>query len=135
MIKRTLIIGRWVVDFYFAEKGYDIHGVVAGLYDCGATSLIIRRAVDLMMDCDYNCGFTFTNPDRKRAVVLIGPTTSGKEFVDTLTHEIHHLAVSIAAELGVDLEGESPAYIAGDSARALAEVVCELGCPCCHDDK
>ena len=32
----------------------------------------------------------------------------------------------------IDLESESPAYIAGDSARALADVVCELGCRHCH---
>lgn len=132
MLHRVLKIGRWAVDFYFAEKDYDIHGVVAGLYDCGATSRIIRQAVTLMMECDYNCGFTFANPERKRAAVLIGPTTSGEEFLDTLVHEIHHLAVAIASELGVDLEGESPAYLAGDSARALAETVCELGCSHCN---
>lgn len=64
--------------------------------------------------------------------MAIGPTTSGAEFQDTLVHEVHHLAVAIAAELGIDLESESPAYIAGDSARALADVVCELGCRHCH---
>ena len=132
MIKRTLKIGRWAVDFLFAKKDYDIHGVVACLYDCGATSRIIRQAVSLMMDCEYNCGFTFANPEQKRALVLIGPATSGEEFTNTLVHEVHHLAVAIASELGIDLESETPAYLSGDSARDLADVICELGCPCCH---
>lgn len=38
----------------------------------------------------------------------------------------------MAAEgLGIDLESETPAYIAGDSARELADVVCNFGCRHC----
>jgi len=129
-----------MVDFLFAIDRYDIDGVLGCLYDAGAPGWVMDRAEDLMLSCDYNCGFTFSqqnyyhfiNRDKHRAVVLIGPTSSGEEFIDTFVHEVHHLAVAIASDLGVDLESESPAYIAGDSARALAEVVCELGCPCCH---
>ena len=134
MIHRVLKVGSWVVDFLFATKRYDIDGVVACLYDTGAPEWAVEQATELMEGCSYNCGFTFSNRERHRAVVLIGPTTSGEEFLDTLTHEIHHLAVAIASELGIDLESETPAYIAGDSARALAEVVCELGCPNCHEN-
>ena len=92
----------------------------------------MKNAGELMSKGEYNTGFTYTNPWNRRAVVVIGPTTSGAEFTDTLTHEIHHLAVAIASELGIDLESETPAYLAGDSARALAEVVCELGCEHCR---
>lgn len=67
----------------------------------------------------------------KEALVVIGPTTSSAEFLDTLTHEIHHLAVVVANSLGIDLESETPAYISGDSTRALADVVCRLGCDNC----
>lgn len=132
MIHRALIIGRWMVDFLFCKNGFDEDGVLACLRDCGASGFTMEQADDLMRTCDYNCGFTFANPKKKRAVVVVGPTTSGAEFTDTLVHEIHHLAVAIAAELGIDLEGETPAYVAGDAARALADVVCELGCSHCH---
>lgn len=70
--------------------------------------------------------------EMRKALVVIGPTTSGKEFQDSLIHEIHHLAVAIAKSLGVNLEGETPAYISGDSARELAGIVCELGCDQCR---
>lgn len=148
MIHRVLRIGRWVVDFLFAPSGYDIEGTLACLYDCGASRRVMRQAEDLMLgcemqrasegpeglmyDCGFNQGFTYANPDYLRATVVVGPTTSGAEFQDTLVHEIHHLAVAVAANLGFDLEGEGPAYISGDTARALAEVVCKLGCPHCH---
>lgn len=90
------------------------------------------EAEELMSEGGYNTGFTYANPGIHRAVVVVGPTTSGAEYIDTLVHEIHHLAVAIASELGIDLESETPAYLAGDSARALAEVVCELGCEHCR---
>lgn len=128
MIHRVLPIGRWTVDFLFAETKYDIDGIVSCLRHADAPRRIIGQAVDLMERGDPNTGFTYTNARLFRAVVCIGPTTSGGEFQDTLVHEIHHLAVAIARELGVDLEGETPAYLAGDTMRAFADVVCKLGC-------
>jgi len=133
MIQKVLVIGRWVVDFLFAEEDYDIPGVIACLWDAYAPLYISEQAEDLMKSCEYNCGFTYANPYHKRAVVLIGPTTSGAEFLDTLTHEVHHLAVAIAQGLGIDLESEGPAYLSGDTARALAEVVCRMGCSHCRE--
>jgi hypothetical protein len=128
MYHRVLKVGRWVVDFLFAERKYDIEGIVSCLRHAEAPRRIIDQAVDLMEEGSQNTGFTYTNARVFRAVVCIGPTTSGGEFQNTLVHEIHHLAVSIARELGVDLEGETPAYLAGDTMRAFADVVCKLGC-------
>lgn len=128
MRHKVLGIGRWVVDFLFATKEYDIDGVLACLWDAGAPLSVLDQAKDLMLSCDYNCGFTYAKERKRRAVVLIEPTTSGDEFLDTFTHEVHHLAVAIASSIGVDLEGETPAYLTGDTTRALAKIICELGC-------
>lgn len=128
MLHRVLSVGRWVVDFLFATKRYDIDGVLACLYDAYAPDEIMEQAEELMLSCRYNCGFTYTNQSKRRAVVLIGPTTSGDEFQNTLVHEIRHLADAIAKSLGVPLDSERPAYISGDTAKALTEVICELGC-------
>ena len=132
MIKRELNIGRWHVEFFFCPDGYDEDVLLDCLYDFGASGKIMREVMSLMETREPNMGFTFSNPVEHLAIVAIGPTSSGAEFQDTLVHEVHHLAVAIASELGIDLESESPAYIAGDSARALADVVCELGCRVCH---
>jgi len=131
MIRRTLTIGRWEVEFYFAPDGYDTDELMERLYALGASVRDMRRALDLMESGEPNTGFTFPNPVERIAVVAIGPTTSGAEFQNTLVHEVHHLAVAIARGLGIDLRGEGPAYIAGDSALALADVLCKLGCSHC----
>lgn len=121
-----------MVDFLFSKLDYDDEAVLACLYEIDADFEVMRQANRIMEDDKLNCGFTFSNPDLKRALVVIGPTSSGKEFIDTLTHEVHHLAVAIADSLGHDLESEVPAYLAGDAARALAETVCEFGCSHCR---
>lgn len=131
MIRRVLYIGRWKVDFLFAVDSYDREEVLSRLYDTGASGDVMRR-IERLMDKSENTGFTFTNPELYKAVVAVGPTSSGEEFVDTFVHESYHLAVAIASRIGIDLEGETPAYIAGDSARELADIVCRLGCPCNH---
>lgn len=132
MIHRVLPIGRWTVDFLFAETKYDIEGIVSCLRHAEAPRRIIDQAVDLMDRGELNTGFTYTNARLFRALVCIGPTSSGAEFQDTLTHEIHHLAVAIARELGIDLESETPAYLAGDTMREFADVVCKFGCEHCN---
>ena len=132
MIERTLKIGRWLVDFLFAVSGYDEEGVLVRLYDIGATPRVMRRASTIMESGKKNRGFTFANENLRQAVIVIGPTTDGYEFQNTLVHEIHHLAVAIASSLGIDLEGETPAYIAGDTAMDLAEVICRFGCRECN---
>lgn len=132
MRSRLLFIGRWVVYFLFAEDKYEPSEILPVLYEFGAPDEIIDHVEELI---DSNCpdtGFTYADESIYRALVVIGPSSSGEEFIDTLVHEVHHLAVAIASKLGIDLEGEVPAYLSGDSARELADLICELGCPRCR---
>lgn len=135
MIHRVLNIGHWVIDFLFAVDGYDEEGVLSCLYDIGAPLEVMRRAGEIMEKGNLNCGFTFSNPGLKRALCVVGPTSSGGEFTNTFVHEIRHVADAIAKSIGYELDGELPAYISGDAAMALAEVVCELGCEHCRGVK
>lgn len=132
MLHESLKIGRWNVDFLFAPDGYDTEEALTYLYYADASDYIMKKAYHILEANEDNTGFAFTNEDMREAVVVIGPTTSGGEFVDTLSHEIYHVAVSIAESIGVDLSGEEPAYIAGDTIRELIEVVCKLGCDKCR---
>lgn len=132
MIHEELSIGKWHIDFLFAPKGYDTEEALMYLYDADATDDILVRAYHILEDGDDNTGFTYTNSDMKSAVVVIGPTTSGAEFVNSLVHEIYHIATAIAGSIGYDLRGENPAYMIGDSAMELAQVICDLGCDECR---
>ena len=132
MIERNLYVGRWTVHFLFAVEEYDKELIGKYLYDADAPDEVIDQAYDIMMNGGYNCGFTYSNPEVYKAIVVIGPTTNGSEFLNTVVHEVHHLAVAVAENLGIDLEAETPAYIAGDTALELAEVICHFGCSLCN---
>lgn len=132
MKMHLLRIGRWHVEFYFCPDGFDIDTLLERMNDFGSTSSVMRRALSLMEADKPNTGFSFFNPEEHLAIVAVGPTSDGAEFLDTLVHELHHLAVAIATGLGIDLDGEGPAYISGDSARALADTICNLGCSHCN---
>lgn len=135
MIHRVLKINRWVIDFIFAEGGYDDEAVLAFLYDVDAPYDIMVRANRIMESGKYNRGFTFGNPALHRAVVVVGPTTSAKQFLNTFSHEVDHLSDIIAESLGVKDEREGTSYLSGETTMALAEVICELGCEHCRQVK
>lgn len=134
MIHRVIAVGKWVIDVLIAEEDYDIEGVLSCMYEIDASYHWMRRANEIMKSGGMNKAFTYSNADRRRAVVVIGPTTSGKEFQDSVVHELLHLAVHIVSAEGLDVESEDPAYLAGDGARELADIICEMGCPNCNPD-
>lgn len=133
MIHRVLRVFGWIVDFLFAKLDYDEDGVIACVREIGANKKVVRSVMDMMDSGRLNCGFTFSNPEIKRAVICIGPTSSSKQFVNTLSHEIHHLVVAIAESLGYDLDAEEPAYLTGDTTMALIDTICQFGCSHCSD--
>ena len=132
MLRRDLKIGRWLVEFYFCQDGFDVDIILDRLFDFGAGAKVMRRALALMESGEPDRGFTFANEYDRVALVLIGPTTSGREFQNTMVHELRHLVNGIAHSLGVPLDSEPPSYIAGGSAMALADVICRLGCDSCR---
>lgn len=134
MIQRDLEIGRWHVEFYFAPDGYDIDTILDRLFDFGAGGRVMRRALNLMDSGKRNRGFTFCNPFERVALVLIGPTTNGKQFQNTFVHELRHLINGIASSLGIDLQSERASYMTGDAALELADIVCRFGCEHCQGD-
>ena len=103
----VLLLGRWIIDFLFCDEKYDKKAVLGYLYDADAPYPVMRKAANLMDSDDANSGFTFNNAAEHRIVVVIGPSDNSEEFIDTLVHELHHVAVAIADYNGLDLDGRS----------------------------
>lgn len=131
MIRKTIEVGDWVLDVLFLPDSYDVEDVLDHMYDMDASYATMVEAKKLMESGSDNTGFLFANPQNMKALLCVGPSSSGSEFLDSVVHEVHHFAVSVADELGKDLTGEFPAYVAGDTIRELADIVCVLGCKSC----
>ncbi len=82
-----------------------------------------------------NCGFTFSNSDRRLCLTWVGPQTEGSEWVNTTVHEIIHVAIAVSADAGIDPYTESFAYLVGDITEQVADIICLLSCDHCREGK
>lgn len=130
MIRRLLHTDGWTVHFFFAPDGYDEEELLDLLYDLDASDEILVQASRKIRARRPNEGFAYSNPYLREAVIVVGPAVSGEQYLNSIVHEIHHHSVAIADDMGADLKGEAPAYIAGDTAEVLVDVICMLGCGC-----
>jgi len=134
MIHRALRVRDWTVDFLFVNRRNDPDGVLAVLQSYGAPAVLLEQAEDLM-DAGPNCGFTFSNSDRRLCLSWIGPQTEGKEWVNTTVHEIVHVAIAVSADAGIDPYTETFAYLVGDITEQISDLLCLLSCDYCREEK
>lgn len=133
MIHRALRVQGWTCDFFFVLGRNDTEAIMACLLDYGATEAIAFRAYEIMEGGEVDCGFTFSNSDRRRALSWVGPQSEGKQWINTSVHEIIHVAASIAEAEGIDPHGEEFAYLCGDITQEIADILCDLACDRCRE--
>lgn len=134
MIHRALRVRDWTVDFLFAHRRNDPVGVLAVLRSYGAPASLVEQA-DELMAAGPNCGFTFSNSDRRLCLTWIGPQTEGSEWVNTTVHEIVHVAIAISSDAGIDPYTETFAYLVGDITEQVSDLLCLLACDHCREGK
>lgn len=133
MLVRRIQVRRWDVLFYFSFDKSDMGRILEALVWAEAPDSILSKVSENISAGQFNEGFCYSNPGRRRTVVGIGETSSGPEFLDTTIHEIVHVTQDIAREDVIEPWGEEFAYLAGDISRTISHVVCEMSCPHCRD--
>lgn len=134
MIHRALRVRGWTCDFFFALGRNDAEAVMACLFDYGAPDEIAIRAFEIMETGLDDCGFTFSNSDRRRTLSWIGPQSEGKQWINTAVHEIIHVAMAVAQAEDIDPFSEEFAYLCGDVTQEIADILCELACDRCREE-
>lgn len=132
MLFRKTHILQWEVTFLFDYDEYDKGSILRQLLYCGAPDSIINRVSRNIDAGRLDEGFTFSEPLRKCSIVGIGRTSSGPEFLSSFCHELRHLTDDIASGEGMSLKGEKVAYLTGEVARRVSDVVCQISCPHCR---
>lgn len=70
---------------------------------------------------DYpNRGFIYTDKECRCSLIAIGWSTSWKQEVNTIAHEVYHLSEHICKGCGLSTDGEPPAYVVSE----LIDKVC-----------
>lgn len=134
MITRDINISKygWQARIFFAISRYEIDDVTKALEEIGCPGKIYAQAVKQMERGEVNTGFTYSNKALRRSVMLVGRTSSGAQFVNSFSHELRHLSDDIASTYGMEMAGEEVAYLTGDIAQKLSDVVSHLSCEHCR---
>ncbi|MBQ7280556.1 MAG: hypothetical protein IJR13_07545 [Bacteroidales bacterium] len=123
----------WEVTIYYDSERKHADEILRTLEDVGCDDETYFRAEESLLRGDRNSGLTYTNDKKRESVIVLSKTTTREEFANTWFHELIHCAIHIAMATGLDLQGETMAYIGGDLAMAMHPVAARLMCPTCND--
>lgn len=133
MRRQVLPLAKWkwlCLVYYDAGRNTDVMEILSELDGLGASSRDKARVWRCLGKGTLNTGFTYSNPDLRQSIMVIGRTDSAGEFQDTYDHEKGHLAMHIAETDGIDPYGETYQYLAGDIGKMTYPLAREFLCDC-----
>ena len=125
--------GYWLATVIYVPQDRDMPTVAEALSDLGCTDGEISETWRLMTE-EWNRGYTWSNPHRRRSITLIGRATDWPQFFDTVMHETGHIRDEIMKAYDIMNYGEPPAYTQGEIGRQMAPMIRRIACPCCGKD-
>ena len=132
MIIRDIYIEqyRWHVHCYFAVNKYYTEEILDMLESLGCSYSVYDRVAVKMEQNDLNTGFTYSNKSARETLMVIGKASSNAEYINSISHELRHLCDDIASVTNMQTSGEEVAYLTGDVASQIADVIQVLVCNC-----
>lgn len=125
MNSSTIFIPRygWRVELFTDFDCDDTDMILQALknIDCDKESL--RKAEYNMWQCEKNTGLTYTSPRYRTSVAVVYKTTSFKEFLNTLSHEVAHICAHITRSFPIRLTEEEFCYMLGDLMADLSDII------------
>lgn len=133
MIRKTIRLEcahGWYVECFFAVTHYDVAEIMNALTDAGADAKTLGRAYENLSSGSLNTGMCYSGDGQ--SVLVVSCVTSPAQFLNSIVHELHHLASHIASALGYDQKGEEACYIAGETAEKIYPVASKYLCKHCR---
>lgn len=138
MIYRELYIPKydWLVQVFYHVTCFWTDEILDCLRNIGCPPDKLEEAYQNLTACKLNTGLTYSNYHFRESVMVIGKTSSYREFVNSLFHESRHLTDHISVALELEVGGEPIAYLAGDIGASIADEIKLFICDCrCHKDE
>ncbi len=133
MIRQTIYLERahgWKVTAFYAVTHYEMEEIMQALTSAGADESSLDRAYENLSSDNLNTGLCYSG--NGESVLVISCVTSPAQFLNSLVHELHHLASHIASALGYDQKGEEVCYIGGETAKQMYPVASKFLCEHCR---
>lgn len=135
MIRQTINITecQWKVLAYYAVDAYYTNEIATQLQNIGCNREYLERATYNMNSGQLNHGLCYSNMQTRQSILVIGLTSSAEQFLNSLTHELHHLTCHICEAMKIDINSEQAAYICGDIAMQTYKHTAKLLCKHCRN--
>jgi hypothetical protein len=101
------------------------------LFYAGIDGSKAKQAYENLNSGELNSGLCFANPRQRKAIIVVAKASSAAEFINSVSHENHHLASYVAKQFGLDPTGEDVAYFAGELMKEQFPYIKHLMCDCC----
>lgn len=111
----------WAVTVYYFVAAHDVYAVMSHLKRIGCKGEDLSKSWLNLTSGKEDTGLTYSDYQGRRSVIVVGKASSYGEFMNSLSHEIHHLSVHIAEANGLDLKGEEVCYIDGRATQKVFE--------------
>ena len=72
-----------------------------------------------LLTTGLNSGFTYTNPNFHKSMLVINASSSSDEYINTFAHEKNHVEMHICEYYNIDPYSEEAAYLSGELAQLL----------------
>lgn len=122
----------WHVKVFYVVTAPNAKEILKDLERLGCSGEDLKRAEKSLKTGDCDTGLTYTSHHIGESVVVIAKTSSGKEFMASLSHEFGHLANHIGLFYGFNLNGEEVRYISDELIEKSWPISRELVCDCCR---
>lgn len=132
MIKQKIYLEKydWSITVFYAVTHYDKREILKATQEVGANIGILYR-VCTNLNNTRNSGDAYSNFDKRKSVMVIGRCDEAEQYMDSIVHEIGHVATHILFCDGINPYSEEPQYIAGEIARLMYPKAKKLLCPDC----
>lgn len=121
----------WLVTAYYAVTHYEVDEIMTALERAGCRGEHLQTAYDNLCSDSLNTGLCYSG--NGESVLVISCASSPAQFLNSLVHELHHLASHIASALGYNQKGEDACYIAGEAAEKMYPVASKFLCEHCRN--
>lgn len=122
----------WRVRIYHAVDVMWADEILTDLIHIGCRGDKLKSAEKSLWSGLPNSGITYSNLDKRETIMVIGFTSNGEEYWNSLDHEKNHLLQDIALACNIDPYGEEISYISGEFIRDVYSSAKHLLCDCCR---
>ena len=123
---------NWSVRVYYYVDDYYMDMIAQDLGLCGCEE--VDKTIDSLFESIENSGLTYSNPDERCSIIVIGKTSCPEEFQSTFDHEKGHLAVHIALTDDISWMSEEYQYLVGEIGKQMYPVAKMFLCEHCIND-